>query len=126
MHESAVAQSLLDLAEEAAAKSGCNRLVIVRVEYGPLAGIEPDSLRLCFEILIKGTVHEGARLDLVLLPLRLRCPFCDEVFGGEGREALHAPCPGCGEIFGHIVEQGRELILSRLEAVKILPPAGLQ
>ena len=59
-----------------------------------------------------------SRLELVLvcLPLRLRCPFCGEVFGGEGQDALWQPCPGCGEQFGHVVEQGKELILSRLEA----------
>ena len=37
-------------------------------------------------------------------------------FGGEGQDALWLPCPDCGEQFGHVVEQGRELFLNRLEA----------
>jgi hydrogenase nickel incorporation protein HypA/HybF len=116
MHEMALAQSLLSLAEEALVSRDCRRLVLARVEYGVLSGVMPEALRCCFEILTKGTPHEQARLELVLLPLRLRCPFCGETFGGEDREALTTPCPGCGEFFGHIVEQGKEMILSHIEA----------
>ncbi|WP_241159718.1 hydrogenase maturation nickel metallochaperone HypA [Desulfovibrio sp. ZJ200] len=111
-----IAQSLLRMAEEEIAAKNCSRLEVVRVEYGAIAGVVPESLELCFEALIKGTPHERARLELVRLPLRLRCPFCGEIFGGEGQEALLQPCPGCGEQFGHVVEQGKELILSHLEA----------
>ena len=116
MHEMAIAQSLLAMAEEEIARQNCTRLEMVRVEYGALSGVVPESLQFVFEPLIKGTPHEGARLELVCLPLRLRCPFCGKVFGGEGQDALWQPCPGCGEQFGHVVEQGKELILSRLEA----------
>lgn len=116
MHEMAIAQSLLAMAEEEIGRRNCSRLELVRVEYGALSGVVPESLQFCFETMIKGTPHEGARLELVCLPLRLRCPLCGEVFGGEGQDALWQPCPGCGEQFGHVVEQGKELILSRLEA----------
>ena len=118
MHEMALAQHLLSLAEEELARHSCTHLVMARVEYGALAGVMPEALHCCFEILTKGTPHEQARLELVRLPLRLRCSFCSTIFGeeGEGREALIAPCPGCGEVFGHIVEQGKEMLLSRIEA----------
>lgn len=116
MHEMAIAQSLLSMAEEEIARQGCTRLELVRVDYGALSGVVPESLQFSFEVMTKGTPHEGARLELVRLPLRLRCAFCGEVFGGEGQEALWQPCPGCGEQFGHVVEQGKELILSHLEA----------
>ena len=79
------------MAEEEIARQNCTRLEMVRVEYGALSGVVPESLQFGFETLIKG-------------------------FGGEGQDALWQPCPGCGEQFGHVVEQGKELILSRLEA----------
>lgn len=116
MHEMSVAMSLLELAEDAARGQGCSRLERVRVEYGALAGIMPEALQFCFEALTRGTAHEGARLELVCLPLRLRCPFCGTVFGGEGQEARWEPCPGCGEVAGHVVEQGKELLLRQVEA----------
>ncbi|MDR1777246.1 MAG: hydrogenase maturation nickel metallochaperone HypA [Desulfovibrio sp.] len=123
MHEMALAQSLLSMAEEEIARCSCSRLLMVRVEYGALAGLMPEALRCCFEMLTSGTPHAQARLELVRLPLRLRCPFCGTTFGEDGEEdsdarnALAAHCPGCGELFGHIVEQGKEMLLSRIEAV---------
>ena len=116
MHEMSVALSLLEIAEEAAAGQGCTRLTRVRVEYGALAGIMPEALELCFEAATRETPHAGARLELVCLPLRLRCVFCGTVFGGEGQEARFEPCPGCGEVAGHVVEQGKELLLREVEA----------
>ena len=77
----------------------------------------PESLQYCFEILVKDTPHEGARLEITVLPLRLRCSQCGKVFGGEGQDALWEPCPDCGEQFGHVVEQGKELYLDRIEAL---------
>ena len=116
MHEMSIAQSLLKMAEEEIARQGCTRLEVVNVKYGALAGIVPESLQFCFETMIQGTPHEGARLEMEELPLQLHCPFCGADFGGEGQDALVQPCPGCGEQFGHVVKQGRELYLNRLEA----------
>jgi hydrogenase nickel incorporation protein HypA/HybF len=117
MHEMALVQSLLSMAEEEISRRNCTRLLAVRVEYGALAGIMPEALHCCFEALTRDTAHKQARLELVCLPVRLRCPFCGVTFGGDSRDALTTPCPGCGELFGHIVEQGKEMILSRLEAL---------
>ena len=116
MHEMSIVQSLLQMVEEEMARQGCTRLEVVSVTYGTLSGVVPESLQFCFEAMVHATPHEGARLELVELPLRLRCSACGRVFGGEGQEALWQPCPGCGEQFGHGVEQGKELYLNRLEA----------
>lgn len=119
MHEMSIAASLLEIAEAEAKRQQCNRLLKIRVEYGAIAGIMPEALQMCFKALIQDTPHKMAVLELVCLPLRLRCPFCGAVFGGEGQESLWTPCPQCGEEFGHIVEQGKELLLARLEADRI-------
>lgn len=110
-----LAQSLLAIAEEEAAKQNCDRLTYLRVECGALAGVMPEALDLCFAALIKGTSHEGARLEIVRKPLKLRCAFCGAVF--TGANPRYFPCPNCGETFGHAVLGGDELILARLEAV---------
>lgn len=117
MHEMAIAASILELAQSEAAACGCSRLLAVSVQHGQLSGIMPEALELAFRALAAGTPNEGARLHLERLPLRLRCAFCGSRFGGEGQEALHMPCPGCGEEFGHIIEQGKELLLARVEAI---------
>ncbi|MFC4679370.1 hydrogenase maturation nickel metallochaperone HypA [Desulfovibrio legallii] len=117
MHEMSIAQSLLQMAVEEISHRGCSRLQVVSVACGALSGVVPESLQFCFEILVKDTPHEGARLEITVLPLRLRCSQCGKVFGGEGQDALWEPCPDCGEQFGHVVEQGKELYLDRIEAL---------
>ena len=84
MHEMAIAQSLLKMAEEEITRQGCTRLEVVNVKYGALAGLVPESLQFCFETMIQGTPHEGARLEMEELPLQLHCPFCISGFGSEG------------------------------------------
>lgn len=119
MHELAVAESLLELAISEAAKHQCNRLIFLSVEYGALSGIMPEALHLCFDALVKNSIHENAKLELVEKPLRLSCPLCHAEFGGDGQDAIWLPCPQCGEGFGHVVLQGKELILNRLEADRV-------
>lgn len=104
------------MAEDEAAKNGCKRIIAITVHYGQIAGIMPEALQFAFDALTANSIHSGARLNLVKLPLRLRCPFCQAIFGGEDNTAIFEPCPKCGEVFGHIVEQGKELILARVEA----------
>lgn len=116
MHEMSIAQSILQMAEEHMARHGCSRLEKVSVTYGALSGIVPESLQFCFEAMVRDTAHQGARLELVELPLRLRCHACEHVFGGNGQEALWQACPQCGEEFGHTVEQGKECYLNSIEA----------
>ena len=108
MHEMSIAQSILDIALEEIAKQGCDRLDLIRVECGALAGVVPDSLQ--------GGPHAAARLELVTIPLLLCCSTCGQTFGGEGQEALWQPCPACGALAGHTVVQGKELQISHLEA----------
>lgn len=118
MHEMSIAMSLLDMAEEEARKRGLARITKIRVEYGVLGGIMADAFNLCFEALCAERGHDRIELELVRIPLKLRCHFCGHVFGGESREDQWQPCPACGEILGHIVEQGTELVLARLEACR--------
>lgn len=116
MHEMSLALSILEMAEKEALTRNCNRLLLIRVAYGPLSGVMPEALKLCVQSLIGGTIHQGMRFEMVKLPLRLRCPFCNAAFGGDSGDAIWLPCPQCGESFAHIVEQGKELLLSHLEA----------
>ncbi len=116
MHEMSIAASLLEMAETEAAKANCRHLVKVTVHYGQISGIMPEALQFAFAALTAGTPHANCRLELVMLPLRLRCPFCGTRFGGENQADVFQPCPQCGEAFGHIVEQGKELLLARVTA----------
>jgi hydrogenase nickel incorporation protein HypA/HybF len=110
MHEVAVAQRLVKLMTDAAAGAGGGRVVSGRLVVGQLTCIEPDALAFGFEIAARGTAAAGARLEIVPVPLRMRCRTCAAERGGE----IYEPCP-CGAV-GAEVLAGREL---RLESIEV-------
>lgn len=118
MHEMSIAESLLELAIKEARKQGCDVLLRVRVEYGLLSGIMPEALSLCFSALVAESSHKNAKLELVAIPARLRCPVCDAVFERKNREEMFEPCPKCGEGMGYALSQGHDLVLAQIEACK--------
>ncbi len=124
MHEMAIAQSLLALAEEEATRRSLSRLEHIHVQWGALCGVAPDALEFCFTALTATGPHAACKLSLERQPLRLRC-VCGQLFeagevhdlAGIAAQGLFlSPCPACGEEFGHEVLSGRELILKAIEA----------
>jgi hydrogenase nickel incorporation protein HypA/HybF len=56
------------------AEGRCVSVVYLRV--GRLRQVVPDSLEFYFEFVARGTVCEGARLELEAVPAMLRCDEC--------------------------------------------------
>jgi hydrogenase nickel incorporation protein HypA/HybF len=93
MHEAALAQGILDIVEEQAARTAFTRVRRVCVEIGRLSHVEPQALAFGFEAASRGTIAEGARLDIDQPPGRGHCMACGEVVS----VAAHGdPCPECG------------------------------
>lgn len=111
MHELSLIASVFDLLEEKAREHGATRVVRVVLRVGALSGAVPDLLESAFEIYKKGTLAEGARLEIVPVPVKLRCPDC----AGEAvREDADLSCIACGSRRVEIVE-GRDLVVDRIE-----------
>jgi hydrogenase nickel incorporation protein HypA/HybF len=64
MHEMSLLRGLLHQIEALACRNSAGRVTVVRLKLGPLAHIEPDHLREHFAQTARGTVAEGARLDI--------------------------------------------------------------
>ena len=114
MHELALAQGMLDIATEELARHNCKRLTLLRVNVGAMSGVVPECLEFAFTSLVQGTVHEGARLEIVKIPLKLKCVCGAEFEADNGPYDLPA-CPKCGEVFGHRVLAGKELQVDWIE-----------
>ena len=70
----------------------------------------PDSLAFYFDLVTRETLCEGARLEQVLVPARLRC---DALRAGVGSEGRAVPLHGCGAA-GEVVA-GNELEVESIE-----------
>ncbi len=111
MHEMAIAESILTALEEQGRAQDYTRVTLVRLEIGPLAGVEIEALRFCFDVVIKGSLADGARLEIISDPARAWCLACGRTVTIEQR---YDPCPGCG---GHQLQitGGTELRIKELE-----------
>ncbi|KPK03379.1 MAG: hydrogenase nickel incorporation protein HypA [Betaproteobacteria bacterium SG8_39] len=93
MHELSLAQSVIEIIENAAARDAFARVRKVWLEVGLLSCVEPDAMRASFEAVSRDTRAEGAVLELVAVPGRGRCPSCGTLSALAAREDA---CPSCG------------------------------
>ncbi|HEV7870806.1 MAG TPA: hydrogenase maturation nickel metallochaperone HypA [Modestobacter sp.] len=77
MHELAITQSVVDAVTE---RTGTARVATVRVRVGRLAGVVPDAMRFCFELVTSGTALDGAVLEIDQPEGRGRCRTCGAGF----------------------------------------------
>lgn len=111
MHEMSLAEGILQLIEDAARRENAARVSMVCLEIGQLASVEVEALRFCFDAVIRDSVAEGARLEIIEVPGEGWCldcsapvPMSDKLSG----------CPRCG---GYRVQVtgGTEMRVKELE-----------
>ena len=111
MHEMSLAEGIVQLIEETAAAQGFSQVKTVFVEIGRLSSVEPEALAFCFEAVIRGSIAEGAKLEIIDVPGTGVCLSC-------GKEvpvaALYDPCPLCGD-YQLRVTGGTEMRVKELE-----------
>ncbi|MBP2301074.1 hydrogenase maturation nickel metallochaperone HypA [Azospirillum picis] len=93
MHEMALCESLLQSMEEAGRSHGFSRVRKVRLEIGRFAGVETEALRFGFDVVMRGSLAEGAELEVLEVAGQGWCFDCNDTVALEERLA---PCPRCG------------------------------
>jgi hydrogenase nickel incorporation protein HypA/HybF len=108
VHEYGLCQSVLDAVENRAAGRRVQR---VRVRVGALHRVAEPAFEEAFSAVSNGTVAEDASVDVVLIPVRMRCRAC----GLEGEaDDMFAVCSGCGSADVD-TEGGDDLMLESIE-----------
>ncbi len=111
MHEMSIAEGIVQLLEEQAVSQHFQRVKTLWLELGPLALVETEALRFCFEAVARHTLAEGARLEIVELPGEARCLDCNARVAVTTR---YSACPGCGSYRLQLL-RGDELRIKELE-----------
>jgi hydrogenase nickel incorporation protein HypA/HybF len=108
MHELAIAEAIIAIAERHAAG---RRVTRVEVQVGHLRQVVPSALEFAFQLSTEGTVLEGAELALEVVPAVGRCRGCDTTTELHRFPLL---CSACG---GYDLEllRGEELLVDALE-----------
>lgn len=78
MHEMALTEGVLQIVEEAAGTQGVARAKVVVPEIGLLSAVESEAMRFCFDAAARGTLAEGAHLEVIAVPGEDLCLNCHE------------------------------------------------
>ena len=107
MHELGLCGGILEAVERRAAG---RRVTRVRVRVGAQHRVVPSAFDQSFALVAQGTVADGAAVDLVVVPVAVRCLDC-----GQEAEAIDplAACPACGGLDLE-TEGGDELVLEAI------------
>jgi hydrogenase nickel incorporation protein HypA/HybF len=91
MHETVVAQNMIDVVLEEAQKHQ-KKPVRIKVSCGQLNALNDEVFGFAFEVVGKGTLCEGVQIDIEHKSLQGRCEDCKLVFD---LDIDHAVCSAC-------------------------------
>ena len=111
MHEMSLAEGIVQIVETTAKANDASAVRAVWLELGVLSHVEQEALRFSFEVVKRGTVADGARLEIRTTPGRAWCMPCSEAVD---LARLGDPCPRCGS-HQLQVTQGDEMRVKEIE-----------
>jgi hydrogenase nickel incorporation protein HypA/HybF len=111
MHEMSLIESVVALVEDERRKQAFSRVRMIRLAVGVLGHAEPAALHFCFDVVTRGTIADGARLEIERVLGEGWCSSCRQTVSLQQR---FAACPACGDA-QVTMTAGGELRLSELE-----------
>jgi hydrogenase nickel incorporation protein HypA/HybF len=104
-------QDTVIIATRQAREAGAHRIHRIMMQVGALSGAVPETLEFAFDIVAKGTMAEGATLQIERVPVLCYCAACAQEF--EPKDFV-CECTRCGRPSVEI-RRGRELQLTSVE-----------
>jgi hydrogenase nickel incorporation protein HypA/HybF len=111
MHEVGIMTEAVRMAVETAQARKAARVHRLRLRVGTMSGAVPDALTFAFDVVCRGTMAEGATLEIETVPAACWCAACAAEF--ESADFL-GECPRCGALSAEL-RRGRELELAAVE-----------
>ena len=119
MHEFSLAQGLLRQLHDLAAENNAKRIITVKVEIGPQAGIVVDSFEFGFSVLAaESPLTQAATLKVSTPAAIYKCMTCGYIIKQDNKPT--ATCPACqGKTL--LPEGGSDIILLQVEMDTVEP-----
>jgi hydrogenase nickel incorporation protein HypA/HybF len=110
MHETMIAQSIVEAISKAATKYDA-KPIAARISCGQLNPINDEVLNFAFEIAAQDSVCQGMKLEIVHIPLKGKCKKCGDTFDFD----IYSPgCTAC-KSNDFSIEPDAELLLEEIE-----------
>lgn len=110
MHEISLLENVREILQEHANSQGFTQVKKITLEIGKLSCVEPDALRFGFDVVMQGTLAEGAELILSESPSKGICNACEQE---SNINNLYDPCEFCKHPFV-TVTQGNDMQIKDL------------
>ena len=114
MHETALMQDLMSIAEKALQGQNVKQVNTVKLAVGVLANAMPDALAFAFEAMTQSGLLQGATLEMVQLPVQACCENCGMEYEPVGFPFI---CPVCHSIY-YTITQGEDIYIISLDCEK--------
>ncbi len=111
MHELTIARNLIEMVAAHAASQGETHVAAIRIRLGELSGFR-RALLFCFDRAARGTVCDGAALEIEEVPLTVQCRTCNAARRPTARYTFR--CGTCGMPANEVVT-GREMQVTGIE-----------
>ena len=111
MHEMSLCEGILQALEENARTQNYEKVKTVWLEIGRLAGVEIEAMRFGFDVVMKNSLADGARLEVIEVPGMAWCMQCMKNVPVQQR---FDQCPECSS-YQLQVTGGDEMRIKELE-----------
>ncbi|SEA80245.1 hydrogenase nickel incorporation protein HypA/HybF [Thiothrix caldifontis] len=111
MHEMSLCESVLQVLENEAKCQHFSQVTAVWLEIGAMSGVEVDAMRFCFDVIVRNTLADGAKLEIIEIPAQAWCLDCAQTVSIQQR---YDACPHCGSYQLQVI-QGDEMRIKELE-----------
>ena len=114
MHELAVTKSIFQIVRKHAEMGNVTRVIAVNLEIGALSDLQAEWLQRYFDHLSRGTIVEGAKLEVNRVPAVFRCNRCQRSFEINSLLNEDLSCTQCHSREVTLVS-GREYTVKNME-----------
>ena len=96
MHELSVTESILNIVLKHAQTNGAEKIIAISLKIGELSELVGDCIQHYFDYMSKGTIAEGAKIDVERSPIIFQCRDCQRTFEVSLRDTKDFACTNCG------------------------------
>ena len=80
MHELSVTNGIYQIVLKHAEKDNVKKVLFVNLEIGALSDLQNEWIQRYFDVLSRGSVAEGAKLNVIRIPAVFKCNQCQQSF----------------------------------------------
>jgi hydrogenase nickel incorporation protein HypA/HybF len=95
MHELSVTESILNIVIKHAQENKAEKVLTIGLKIGEMSELVGECIQHYFDYLSKGTIAEGAVLEIERAPIIFACTDCKNTFQVSLSETKDFTCPEC-------------------------------